>query len=296
MLRKLTKRITNNFGLKILAAVFAIILWMVVVNIEDPEKTKGFTIPVTIENNEYLSDMGKTYEILNNTDKISFTVTGKRSIIEELSESDFTAVANLENINDDMTTIPVSVSASRYASQIEINKRDATLKVSVENLQTERFSVKVVTKGTPAAYCYVESTSSAPGKITVTGPESVVSQIKTAQAVVDISNAEENVATSSPIVLLDADGNEIPQDRLSLNRTSVDPEKYVEEKGLKVVNDEGALRETIEKVIAENPQSVEDYHNGKKKAMGFLVGQTMKAMKGKANPAMVNAILQELLA
>ena len=222
MLRKLTKRITNNFGLKILAAVFAIILWMVVVNIEDPEKTKGFTIPVTIENNEYLSDMGKTYEILNNTDKISFTVTGKRSIIEELSESDFTAVANLENINDDMTTIPVSVSASRYASQIEINKRDATLKVSVENLQTERFSVKVVTKGTPAAYCYVESTSSAPGKITVTGPESVVSQIKTAQAVVGISNAEENVATSSPIVLLDADGNEIPQDRLSLNRTSGD--------------------------------------------------------------------------
>ena len=115
MLRKLTKRITNNFGLKILAAVFAIILWMVVVNIEDPEKTKGFTIPVTIENNEYLSDMGKTYEILNNTDKISFTVTGKRSIIEELSESDFTAVANLENINDDMTTIPVSVSASKSA-------------------------------------------------------------------------------------------------------------------------------------------------------------------------------------
>ena len=190
MLRKLTKRITNNFGLKILAAVFAIVLWMVVVNIEDPEKTKGFTIPVTIENNEYLSDMGKTYEILNNTDKISFTVTGKRSIIEELSESDFTAVANLENINDDMTTIPVSVSASRYASQIEINKRDATLKVSVENLQTERFPVKVVTKGTPAAYCYVESTSSAPGKITVTGPESVLSQIETAQAVVDISNAE----------------------------------------------------------------------------------------------------------
>ena len=79
-------------------------------------------------------------------------------------------------------------------------------------------------------------------------------------------------------------------------KSDVDPEKYVEEKGLKVVNDEGALRETIEKVIAENPQSVEDYHNGKKKAMGFLVGQTMKAMKGKANPAMVNAILQELLA
>ena len=57
----------------------------------------------------------------------------------------------------------------------------------------------------------------------------------------------------------------------------------------------GALRETVAKVIAENPQSVEDYHNGKEKAIGFLVGQTMKAMKGKANPALVNQILKELL-
>ena len=75
----------------------------------------------------------------------------------------------------------------------------------------------------------------------------------------------------------------------------IDPEKYVEEHGLKTVNDEGALRSTIEKIIADNPQSVEDYHNGKEKAIGFLVGQTMKAMKGKANPGMVNQILKELL-
>ena len=67
MLRKLTKRITNNFGLKVLAVVFAIVIWLVVVNIEDPEKTKGFTIPVTIENSDYLTDMGKTYDILNNS-------------------------------------------------------------------------------------------------------------------------------------------------------------------------------------------------------------------------------------
>ncbi len=76
---------------------------------------------------------------------------------------------------------------------------------------------------------------------------------------------------------------------------NVDPEKYVEEKGLKTVNDEGALRKTIEEVIASNPQSVEDYRNGKEKAIGFLVGQTMKAMKGKADPASVNRILKELL-
>lgn len=77
--------------------------------------------------------------------------------------------------------------------------------------------------------------------------------------------------------------------------SDVDPEKYVEEKGLKTVNDECALRKTIEEVIAANPQSVEDYKNGKDKAIGFLVGQTMKAMKGKADPASVNALLKELL-
>lgn len=73
------------------------------------------------------------------------------------------------------------------------------------------------------------------------------------------------------------------------------PDKYVEEKGLKAVNDEGALRATIQKVLVANPQSVEDYHNGKEKAIGFLVGQTMKAMQGKANPGMVNKILKEIL-
>ena len=75
----------------------------------------------------------------------------------------------------------------------------------------------------------------------------------------------------------------------------INPVSYVEEKGLKTVNDEGALRKTVEEVIAANPQSVEDYRNGKEKAIGFLVGQTMKAMKGKCDPGMVNQLLKELL-
>lgn len=75
----------------------------------------------------------------------------------------------------------------------------------------------------------------------------------------------------------------------------IDPEQYVEEHGLKTVADDGALRATIEKIVAENPQSVEDYRNGKKKAIGFLVGQTMKATQGKADPGIVNQILTEIL-
>lgn len=76
----------------------------------------------------------------------------------------------------------------------------------------------------------------------------------------------------------------------------IEPEQYVEEKGLKTVHDEGALLKAVEEVIAGNPQSVADYRGGKEKALGFLVGQTMKAMKGKADPAMVNRALLEKLA
>ncbi|MBQ7706791.1 MAG: Asp-tRNA(Asn)/Glu-tRNA(Gln) amidotransferase subunit GatB [Lachnospiraceae bacterium] len=76
----------------------------------------------------------------------------------------------------------------------------------------------------------------------------------------------------------------------------IEPEKYVEENGLKTVNDEGALTKTIEEIVAANPKSVEDYKSGKEKAIGFLVGQTMKAMKGKADPGEVNRILKEILA
>ena len=77
---------------------------------------------------------------------------------------------------------------------------------------------------------------------------------------------------------------------------NVDPEKYVEEKGLKIVQDDRALEEVLKKVIADNPQAVADYKGGKEKALGALVGQTMKAMKGKANPGAVNKKLRDMLA
>ena len=75
----------------------------------------------------------------------------------------------------------------------------------------------------------------------------------------------------------------------------IDPEAYVEEHGLKTVNDEGALRTVILDVIEKNPKSVADFKGGKEKAIGALVGQTMKAMQGKADPSEVNRILREEL-
>ena len=78
-------------------------------------------------------------------------------------------------------------------------------------------------------------------------------------------------------------------------RKDVDPVEYVEAHGLRIVQDTGALGEAIREVLAANPQSVADYRGGKKKAMGFLVGQVMKETKGKADPGMVNQMLLEEL-
>src|SRR5690606_27574209 len=77
--------------------------------------------------------------------------------------------------------------------------------------------------------------------------------------------------------------------------TGKDADTIVEEKGLKQISEAGELSKIIEKVLEANPQSVEDYLSGKKKAMGYLVGQTMRATRGKANPQMVNKILKEEL-
>lgn len=75
----------------------------------------------------------------------------------------------------------------------------------------------------------------------------------------------------------------------------LDPAQYVEEKGLKTINDTTQLRKVVEEIIASNPQSVSDYLGGKEKAMGFLVGQTMRAMKGKADAVEVNKLLKDLI-
>lgn len=75
----------------------------------------------------------------------------------------------------------------------------------------------------------------------------------------------------------------------------VDPKQYVEAMGLQTVSDEGILKQTLEKVIGANPKSVEDYRKGKEKAIGFLVGQTMKETGGKAEPGEVKRLLKELL-
>ncbi|MDE6232432.1 MAG: Asp-tRNA(Asn)/Glu-tRNA(Gln) amidotransferase subunit GatB, partial [Lachnospiraceae bacterium] len=112
----------------------------------------------------------------------------------------------------------------------------------------------------------------------------------------DISFSPENLAKLIKLVESNAINSSVAKEVFAkIFDEDINPEKYVEENGLKMDNDEDGLRKIIEGVVAENPQSVEDYRNGKEKAIGFLVGQTMKATKGKANPGIINKILKEIL-
>lgn len=219
MLRRLTKLVTNNFGLKVLAAVFAVILWLVIVNVEDPDKSTVFSVSVRIENADYLTEMGKTYEVLENSDVISITVTGKRSIIEDLSASDFSVVANMENIDETMSMIPITISAPGYGNQLEISKRSSYVLVNVENLVTKEYDIEVVTEGSLASDCFIESTEVTPQKVTVTGAESYINEIDHAEVTMDISGAWADVSASGHIALLAEDGRELSQAPLTLSST-----------------------------------------------------------------------------
>ncbi len=81
----------------------------------------------------------------------------------------------------------------------------------------------------------------------------------------------------------------------AMYETGKDPEALVEEKGLKLVSDTGAIETLCQKVIDENPGPVGDFRNGKQQAFGFLVGKAMQASKGQANPKTVNEILRKFL-
>jgi aspartyl-tRNA(Asn)/glutamyl-tRNA(Gln) amidotransferase subunit B len=78
-------------------------------------------------------------------------------------------------------------------------------------------------------------------------------------------------------------------------REGGEPEKIADERGLKQVSDTGAIAAAIDEILANNEDKVEQYRGGKDKLFGFFVGQTMKAMQGKANPQVVNQVLKDKL-
>ena len=216
MLQKIAKLITNNFGLKVLAVIVAVIFWLIIVNVEDPERTRVFSVPVTIENADYLEDMGKTYEVLNNSDTITFTVTAQRSVIERIDAEDFVAVANMQDIVN-MSQIPITITAHKYANQLTINQRTQYVELNVENVISKTFQIELNEQGTPPKGYSLSESSLLPETVEVTGPESVVNSIKKAAVYANVDSLQEDAQQTAEVMLYDRDGNEVSKDRLSLS-------------------------------------------------------------------------------
>ena len=116
MLRNAVKMLTRNLGLKLLALLFAVAMWMAVVNLEDPVINKRFTVAVTVENDEVITAMNKYYEIEAESANVTFSVLGSRSVVDTLSSLDFKATADMSQLiqKEDGNVVPVEITALRH--------------------------------------------------------------------------------------------------------------------------------------------------------------------------------------
>ena len=214
--KRLLKILSNNWGFKLLALVLAIIIWLVIVNVEDPEKSRVMTVPVSIENEQYLTDQGYSYEV-DGRSEVSFTVSGARTIIEDLSESDFKATADLSEINDDMDSVPIRITVTRFSSGLTLQKRTQYLDVSVEKIISKDLEIQVEEKGDAPENRNVSIVSINPSTVTVTGPESLVGNVTEAHVTVDISNSNDDFSRNGEITLWDDGGKQIEDSQITLS-------------------------------------------------------------------------------
>lgn len=211
------EKIFKNFSLKILSVVCAIVLWTVIVNIYDP--TTGVTVSnvsVQLVNEESLTSKGYTYEVVDGS-KISVYLSGPKSIITDIKSGDIVATADLSQITAFADYVDIDVKVvkdGRTISNIEVAPRTTVVRLNIENRVTKEFKVYPDTTGTVASGYTMLSKSVSPDNIRVTGPTSSIEKIAKVKAVADVTGATSNIRTAAQIVLCDADGNEIQDDKL----------------------------------------------------------------------------------
>ena len=223
---KILKTLTKNLGFKILAVVFAFILWLVVYNTDDPTITVSYTTNVTVENASVVTDMNKCYEVLNGTNTVSFAVTAKRSVLNKLEDTDFTAVADMNrmivNEDGDKANVPIEIISKRSNSSLKYNEKNKYLEVSLEDLMKRRFIITADTSGKVAdGYALGEVTVTNPNVLNVSGPASIVNKIDSVVATIDVDGMSMNLSDNVIPALYDADGQEIDTTKLKLSNTTV---------------------------------------------------------------------------
>lgn len=226
MAKKLLKTLVNNLGFKILAVALAFILWLVVYNIDDPKKTKTYTTNVTVENAAVVTDMNKCYEVLNGTNTVTFSVTGKRSELDKLDDTDFTAVADMNRLivsaDGDKASVPIEINTKRSFGALSINSKNKYLELSLEDLMSRRYMISADTSGKVAeGYALGEVTVTNPNVLNVSGPASLVKKVDKVVATIDVDGMSSNLTDNVIPILYDADGKEVDTTRLTLSNTTV---------------------------------------------------------------------------
>jgi len=211
-------RLTNNIGLKVIALVFAFLLWLAIVNVDDPVDTKQYSgVTVKAQNESLITNDGKIYQVLDNTNIVTVTVKAKRSVLKNIDRSDISASADIKNLQLD-SMVPITVTIPSFEGRYEEARANPlNMRISIEDNESVKLPVTVATTGTPRDGYFVESTSVSPDNITVSGPKSKVESISAAVVTIDVSGLSADASVTGNILFYDAQNNVIDDSLLTTN-------------------------------------------------------------------------------
>ena len=213
------KKLGNNLGLKILSFVIAILVWLFVVNVNNPIGTKSFVISdVQLLNEAYIDADGKMCMQDEQQVPIRVTIKAQRKILDRISLDDIRAVADLQqavSLNTDPVMVPITVSCDRILQDnIEVSPQNLSL--HLEDKDTQEFVVNVTTNNTKPDRGYeIGSLTSNPEKIKITGPTSLINKIDKVNASIDVDGATEDITTEKDVKIIDKNGEEFTDSDMS---------------------------------------------------------------------------------
>lgn len=211
------EKLTHNLGYKLLSVALAALLWLVVINSQDPVETCTFDdIPVTIINEATLAAKDKIPEIVEG-DTISVVVEARRSICEKLTKSDIVAVADFEKISV-TDAVPIDVSVSSYTDEVEVVRGlNQVMKLRLEDSVTKDFRVKISTTGQAKEGYVIGDMVASPNMISITGSSTQISKIKEVVLMVDIENlSKDSQATGIPVIY-DKNGDVVNSSKVTMS-------------------------------------------------------------------------------
>jgi len=215
------ENLLNNLGIKILSLCLAAMFWLAIVNIDDPVKSKTFyNVPVEVKNEDTLASRNMAYDIVSGS-AVEFTVSGKRSVVDELRKSDFMATADLATLTQQFDSIKINVECLKNADIDIIMGKVSTMTVSVEDIIDKQFAIRVVPSGQPAPGFAAGTPIASPLFVNVSGARSVVNQIDDVRVLVDIKNKSEDITDSVIPRAYNETGLEIDRSRLKFSYDTI---------------------------------------------------------------------------